>query len=41
MPLSALAPRLGFYDQSHLTNAFVEMLGETPGAYAARAAGRA
>lgn len=36
--LSALAPRLGFYDQAHLTNVFVEMLGETPGAYAARAA---
>lgn len=38
--LSALAPRLGFYDQAHLTNTFVEMLGETPAAYAARAAGR-
>lgn len=36
--LSALAPRLGFYDQAHLTNTFVEMLGETPAAYAARAA---
>jgi AraC-like DNA-binding protein len=37
--LGALAPQLGFYDQSHLTNTFVEMLGETPAAYAARAAG--
>jgi transcriptional regulator GlxA family with amidase domain len=37
--LSDLAPRLGFYDQAHLTNTFVEMLGETPAAYAARAAG--
>ena len=36
--LGALAPRLGFYDQSHLTNTFVEMLGETPAAYAARSA---
>jgi len=36
--LGALAPRLGFYDQAHLTNTFVEMLGETPSAYAARAA---
>ena len=37
--LGALAPQLGFYDQAHLTNTFVEMLGETPSAYAARAAG--
>ncbi len=36
--LAALAPRLGFYDQAHLTNTFAEMLGETPSAYAARAA---
>jgi AraC-like DNA-binding protein len=36
--LGALAPQLGFYDQSHLTNTFVEMLGETPAAYAARSA---
>ena len=36
--LSVLAPRLGSYDQAHLTRAFVEMLGETPGAYAARSA---
>ena len=36
--LGALAPQLGFYDQAHLTNTFVEMLGETPSAYAARAA---
>ncbi|GAA3713425.1 helix-turn-helix domain-containing protein [Microlunatus aurantiacus] len=36
--LAVLAPRLGFYDQAHLTNTFVEMLGETPAAYAARAA---
>jgi AraC-like DNA-binding protein len=39
--LAALAPRLGFYDQAHLTNTFVEMLGETPSAYAARAAAAA
>ena len=40
--LGALAPQLGFYDQAHLTKTFVEMLGETPSAYAARAAaGRA
>lgn len=40
--LGRLAPELGFYDQAHLTNTFVEMLGETPAAYAARAAaGRA
>jgi AraC-like DNA-binding protein len=39
--LSVLAPRLGFYDQAHLTNPFVEMLGETPAAYAARAAAAA
>jgi AraC-like DNA-binding protein len=37
--LGALAPQLGFYDQSHLTHTFVEMLGETPAAYAARSAG--
>ncbi|HEU4547020.1 MAG TPA: helix-turn-helix domain-containing protein [Microlunatus sp.] len=36
--LGDLAPQLGFYDQAHLTNTFVEMLGETPSAYAARAA---
>lgn len=36
--LAVLAPELGFYDQSHLTNTFVEMLGETPAAYASRAA---
>ena len=36
--LGALAPQLGFYDQAHLTNTFVVMLGETPSAYAARAA---
>jgi len=36
--LGALAPQLGFYDQAHLTNTFVEMLGETPSAYAGRAA---
>lgn len=35
--LSELAIRLGFYDQAHLTNTFVEMLGETPAGYAARA----
>lgn len=35
--LSELAIRLGFYDQAHLTNTFVEMLGETPARYAARA----
>ncbi|MFT4167364.1 MAG: helix-turn-helix domain-containing protein [Microlunatus sp.] len=35
--LSELALRLGFYDQVHLTNTFVEMLGETPARYAARA----
>jgi transcriptional regulator GlxA family with amidase domain len=40
--LAVLAPRLGFYDQAHLTNTFVTMLGETPAAYANRAAaGRA
>lgn len=38
--LGALAQRLGFYDQAHLTNTFAELLGETPAAYAARAAGR-
>jgi AraC-like DNA-binding protein len=36
--LGALAPQLGFYDQAHLTKTFVDMLGETPSAYAARAA---
>ncbi|HEY5980230.1 MAG TPA: AraC family transcriptional regulator [Microlunatus sp.] len=36
--LGALAPQLGFYDQAHLTNAFQDMLGETPSVYAARAA---
>ncbi|HEU5485303.1 MAG TPA: helix-turn-helix domain-containing protein [Microlunatus sp.] len=36
--LGRLAPQLGFYDQAHLTNTFVEMLGETPAAYAARSA---
>ncbi len=35
--LSELALRLGFYDQAHLTNTFVQMLGETPAGYAARA----
>lgn len=36
--LGSLAPQLGFYDQAHLTNTFMEALGETPAAYAARAA---
>lgn len=35
--LSELALRLGFYDQAHLTNTFVRMLGETPAGYAVRA----
>ena len=35
--LSDLALRLGFYDQAHLTNTFVQLLGETPAGYAARA----
>lgn len=35
--LSELAVRLGFYDQAHLTNTFVQLLGETPAGYAARA----
>lgn len=35
--LAALAVRLGFYDQAHLTNDLRRMLGETPAAYAARA----
>jgi AraC-like DNA-binding protein len=35
--LAALAVRLGWYDQAHLTNDFRRMLGETPGQYAARA----
>lgn len=35
--LAALAARLGWYDQAHLTNDFRKMLGETPGQYAARA----
>jgi AraC-like DNA-binding protein len=35
--LAALAVRLGWYDQAHLTNDFRRMLGETPGHYAAHA----
>lgn len=35
--LAALAVRLGWYDQAHLTNDFRRMLGETPGRYASRA----
>lgn len=35
--LAALAVRLGWYDQAHLTSDFRRMLGETPGRYAARA----
>jgi AraC-like DNA-binding protein len=35
--LAALAVRLGWYDQAHLTNAFRRLLGETPAQYAARA----
>ena len=35
--LAALAVRLGWYDQAHLTNALRQMLGETPARYAARA----
>jgi AraC-like DNA-binding protein len=35
--LAALAVRLGWYDQAHLTNDFRRMLGETPGQYAVRA----
>ena len=34
--LAALAVRLGWYDQAHLTNAFRRILGETPAQYAAR-----
>ena len=34
--LAALAVRLGWYDQAHLTNDFRRMLGETPAQYAAR-----
>ena len=34
--LADLAVRLGWYDQSHLTNDFRRMLGEPPGRYAAR-----
>jgi AraC-like DNA-binding protein len=34
--LAELAVRLGWYDQAHLTNAFRQMLGETPAQYAAR-----
>ena len=37
LDLAALAVRLGWYDQAHLTNDFRRMLGETPGQYAARA----
>lgn len=33
--LATLATQLGFYDQAHLTNTFMEMLGETPARYAA------
>lgn len=39
--LAALAVRLGWYDQAHLTNDLRRMLGETPGRYAARARERA
>jgi transcriptional regulator GlxA family with amidase domain len=35
--LAALAVRLGWYDQAHLTNAFRRLLGETPAQYAGRA----
>jgi transcriptional regulator GlxA family with amidase domain len=38
--LAALAVRLGWYDQAHLTNDFRRMLGETPGQYASRAVRR-
>lgn len=38
-PLSEIALRAGFYDQSHFTNLFRRSLGVTPGAYRERLAG--
>ena len=38
--LSEIALDVGFYDQSHLTNAFRKRFGTTPGAYRRRARGR-
>ncbi|MGH7559893.1 MAG: helix-turn-helix domain-containing protein [Gemmatimonadales bacterium] len=35
-PLSEIALRAGFYDQSHFTNVFHRTLGVTPAAYRAR-----
>ncbi|MFL6228711.1 MAG: AraC family transcriptional regulator [Pyrinomonadaceae bacterium] len=35
LPLSAVAARVGFYDQSHFTNAFKRGTGATPAAYRA------
>ncbi|MDT7602118.1 MAG: AraC family transcriptional regulator [Acidobacteriota bacterium] len=35
LPLSAIATRVGFYDQSHFTNAFKRSTGMTPAAYRA------
>lgn len=39
-PLSEIALRAGFYDQSHFTNLFRRSLGVTPAAYRTRLAGR-
>jgi AraC family transcriptional regulator len=32
-PISAVAPELGYHDQSHLTRAFKKVMGLTPGAF--------
>ena len=37
LELAELAVRLGWYDQAHFSRDFRQLLGETPGRYAARA----
>ena len=40
LPLSEIAARCGFYDQSHLTHVFRQKRGVTPGEYRQKSSGR-